>query len=275
MKPPKRARKPVERMVVSHRRTQRYHHRKDKEGRWTYTEKKKLVGAIQRYGTKDINTITTMVKSKSMDEIQQFLRTQKAHARLRLEHTKQVTRVPSAHIEKWLQLCEEVLGTEPDHSSVYARIFTELGKSQTADEPHTEQLSWERLNKFIECLLSESPTPDLTPIESTIMLEWVQALADNIKAADTASERRFIERQYRLLSSELCRRHGTAPRIVLSGDGFVVVASEDTEGARSSDVDTRELLSLNPLAVPADFSNVKREGASYTRRPSKTRKRHC
>lgn len=244
MKPPKRER--VEKKVIEvdeevSTKKKRKHFRK-----WTVVEKKAVLDAIQRYGSDDLRSIIPCVKSRSDAEVEKFVRNVKTHALRQFKNTGQMTEAPSAPIEEWLQLCEEMQSCEVDYSTAISEVLAEAAKqatevSQKADDP----VSWPKLYTYLEKLCSNSALPSVTPTEAAVLLDLFQALAD--KMMDTSSQRTFLLSQYSSFKSQMSKAH---EKIVFEGGDFFVEENQDDPSSSKG-----KLSSLNPLSIPSDLVN--------------------
>eukprot|EP00058_Branchiostoma_floridae_P004882 XP_002590370.1 hypothetical protein BRAFLDRAFT_121403 [Branchiostoma floridae] len=164
MKPPKRQRKAAGGYV--HNSASSYR-RFTLSTKWSLKDKKKLLSALKKVSRQDdYNIIKKYVKNKTVEET-------------------------------WLDTCSDLMSeVPPECLQAFSQVLTVAAAEPANLEEPDDSPDYPAIYNYLSCLLRNAPPPTLKPLDSAVVLELIQSLADRLKTTDLSQLKDWLQRRY-------------------------------------------------------------------------------
>ncbi|XP_078618762.1 uncharacterized protein LOC144886165 [Branchiostoma floridae x Branchiostoma japonicum] len=196
MKPPKRQRKAAGGYV--HNSASSYR-RFTLSTKWSLKDKKKLLSALKKVSKHDdYNIIKKYVKNKTVEEIEEYVTQMKKRAESLaskgIEKEKQAEKTP---VETWLDTCSDLMSeVPPECLQAFSQVLTVAAAEPANLEEPDDSPDYPAIYNYLSCLLRNAPPPTLKPLDSAVVLELIQSLADRLKTTDLSQLKDWLQRRY-------------------------------------------------------------------------------
>ncbi|XP_035686281.1 snRNA-activating protein complex subunit 2-like [Branchiostoma floridae] len=196
MKPPKRQRKAAGGYV--HNSASSYR-RFTLSTKWSLKDKKKLLSALKKVSRQDdYNIIKKYVKNKTVEEIEEYVTQMKKRAESLaskgIEKEKQAEKTP---VETWLDTCSDLMSeVPPECLQAFSQVLTVAAAEPANLEEPDDSPDYPAIYNYLSCLLRNAPPPTLKPLDSAVVLELIQSLADRLKTTDLSQLKDWLQRRY-------------------------------------------------------------------------------
>ncbi|XP_066286619.1 uncharacterized protein [Branchiostoma lanceolatum] len=196
MKPPKRQRKTVEGRVYSAPASYR---RRNLSSKWTLKDKKRILSALKR-GCRhdDYNVLNKFVKNKTVEEVEEYMIQMKKRAETLASRgmgsDKEAERTP---IETWLDTCSDLMAeVPPECTQAFSQVLTVAAAEPANLEEPAESPDYPAIYNYLSCLLRNATPPTLKPLDSAVVLDLLQSLADRLKTTDLSQLKGWLQGRY-------------------------------------------------------------------------------
>ncbi|XP_078699062.1 uncharacterized protein LOC144926305 [Branchiostoma floridae x Branchiostoma belcheri] len=196
MKPPKRERKAVQEPVykgpVAYRRS-------TLSTKWSLKDKKKLLTALKRVRSHDDYTIIKKyVKNKTEEEIKEYVTMMKKKSETlvgkSLKSDKEAERTP---IETWLETCRDLMREVPvECTQTFSQVLTVAAAEPANLEEPDDAPDYPAIYNYLSCLLRNATPPTLAPLDSAVVLDLLQSLADRLKTTDVSQLKEWLQMRF-------------------------------------------------------------------------------
>lgn len=167
---------------------------------WKLKEKKLLLQALKNFSPTDIESIQSLVKSKTKEEISHYIEKMKKGAVRKIKANK----APKAPIEYWLNLLSDLTSQEKkDYTINLGKVMSIIANFEVFPEPGPSTPDYKAIYKYISGMLSESELPDLGKLESAVILDLLHGLVDFLRSHHTTKQREVMLWKYNLLAGKV------------------------------------------------------------------------
>jgi len=178
---------------------------------WHIVEKTKLLTAIRRFGFENVEVLSDMVKTRSKDEVETFIKKinsdaprptkkkKKAGGRQRADPI-----IKKSPIELWSELIHEITINEPyDFSQDVSKVFNMIAKFEEFQPSGLPRLNWKKMYQFLADLLEDkAELQELSDVESHILIDMMQGLGDVLHSSDTHLQHRLLTLKFSMLDGD-------------------------------------------------------------------------
>ncbi|XP_064651136.1 uncharacterized protein LOC135502328 [Lineus longissimus] len=174
---------------------------------WTLTERQKLLSGLRIHNFNNIEELSKCVGTKSEEEVEWFIQNLKIRERL-MSKEEELPGKNTAPIEHWLKTCEDIVRSETDHSLILGSVMAVAGELEPHHPPYDPktQPDYTKIYDYLARLLHRGPAPELSPIDSAIVLDLLQNTVDLLRHTDIHREQEMLKKMYLHLNNKKNQR---------------------------------------------------------------------
>ncbi|XP_013412306.1 uncharacterized protein LOC106175041 [Lingula anatina] len=164
---------------------------------WTIYEKKKLLTALKVCSIDDYAEMHKLIPTRSEEEIKWYIDAIRIRASAPAETLKNKIMAP---IAVWLRVAENLVSYDQDHSYDLAKVMSIAGNLEPHRLPKSRyDPNYQEIYSYIVAALKGEDPPDLSPLDSAVVLDLLQNLAGVLKESDLEEQRELMKQKYELL----------------------------------------------------------------------------